>query len=93
MIPETENPQEAKSIYPDSPVRLIRLIQVDTLRRDRNSGFLVERLAINFYRNIFFTFNEIKPSLRKGVNNLIDNRTYPVFGNFSFQLCFKKILL
>ena len=55
MIPETENPQEAKSVCPALPVRyakdlitqslgMLSLIRVDTLRRVRNVGFLVERL-------------------------------------------------
>ena len=42
MIPETENSQEAKSVYP------VRLIRVDTLRRVQNVGFLAGRLVSSF---------------------------------------------
>ena len=44
MILETENPQEAKSVCSGQPARLLRLIQVDALRRVHTVGFLVERL-------------------------------------------------
>ena len=44
MIPETENPQEAKSVCRISLCDMLRLIRVDTLRRFHNVGFLVGRL-------------------------------------------------
>ena len=44
MIPETGNPQEAKSVCRISTLDMLRLIRVDTLRRVHNVGFLAERL-------------------------------------------------
>ena len=46
MIPETENPQETKSVCPGSPARhALRLIQVDSLRRVHNVCFRAARLT------------------------------------------------
>ena len=42
MIPETENPREANSVYPGTP-GMLRLIWVDTLRRVHNVDFLTRR--------------------------------------------------
>ena len=40
MIPETENPQEAKSVYPGIGLSgMLSLIRVDTLRRVHNVDF------------------------------------------------------
>ena len=44
LIPETENPQEAKSVYPVSLRGMLRLIRVDTLRIIHNVGFLAGQL-------------------------------------------------
>ena len=44
VIPETENPQEAESVYRVGLCGMLRLIRVDTLRRDNNVGFLAGRL-------------------------------------------------
>ena len=45
MIPKTENPQEAKKVSIRVSLRgMLRLIRVDTLRRDHNVGFLAGRL-------------------------------------------------
>ena len=55
MIPETENPQVAKSVCPGQPVWHAQADTVDSLRRVRNTGFLVERLKlfslVNVVRN------------------------------------------
>ena len=42
MIPETENPHEAKSVYPGKPVRHAYADPVATLRRVHNVGFLAD---------------------------------------------------
>ena len=47
MIPETENPREAKSVYPGNPARHARLIRVDSLRNVHNVDFLARRLKYN----------------------------------------------
>ena len=44
MIHETESPQEEKKVCRVSLRGMLRLIQVDTLRRVYNVGFQVERL-------------------------------------------------
>ena len=40
MIPETENPQEAKSVYLVSLRGMLRLIRGDTLRIVHNAGII-----------------------------------------------------
>ena len=47
MIPEIENPQEAKSIRV-SLRGMLRLIRFDTLRRVHIAGFLARRLIYSF---------------------------------------------
>ena len=44
MIPETENPQEAKVSVRVSQRSMLRLIRVVALRRVHNVGFLAGRL-------------------------------------------------
>ena len=46
MITETENPQEAKSVYQVRLRGMLRLIRVDTLRRNHYVGFLMGRLIL-----------------------------------------------
>ena len=53
MIPETENPQEAKSVYWVSLRSMLMLIRVDVLRRDHDVGFLAGWLIV--FLIIYFT--------------------------------------
>ena len=48
MIPETENPQEAKSVYPGEPARHAQADPVDTLRTVHNAGFITGQLTYTF---------------------------------------------
>ena len=45
MIHETENPQEAKRVFPVSLYGMLRLIRVDTLRTVHTVGLLVGQLT------------------------------------------------
>ena len=52
MIPETENPQEAKLSARISLRGMLRLIRVDTLRRAHSVGFLAGRLNYTINRDV-----------------------------------------
>ena len=57
MIPETENPQEAKSVWV-SLRGMLMLIRVDILRRVHNVGFIAGRLNYDDrYSHLFFCNN------------------------------------